>query len=396
MTTIGVLGGRWRASVSPTGSIEPWDDSAPLEWFIAADDRWHVPSREPAVRQLRMEGAPVLETRVRIPTGDAVHRVWCVADQGGFTVVEIENDSTLPFAVAFSRGDVLSARPPAAVPIQGIDMPSGSVVFPVGHHCTVQVALAHSPGRHTLPPNLATAAQVARGWTATVDRAGRILVPDQALADEVVRLRAELALNGPSEPGDDPVGFLLDVAQLVRLGERADSWVPDVADAVEHAAKLAATWDQQAALDAAAIVLARADEARAFRDLTRLRSLTPTGLPSVAPSPSRTLAWYELCLARQVGALGADVVGAELLAGGIPPAWLGANFEVYDLPIGPRSAVSFAVRWHGDRPAVLWETSGPTVQLSAPLVAPGWSSRETKGETLWPAPVPPSDDPSLN
>ena len=67
-----------------------------------------------------------------MPNGDAVHRVWCVAEGGGFTVVEIENESGLPFAVAFTRGDLLTSRPPATVPIEGIELPHGSIVVPVG------------------------------------------------------------------------------------------------------------------------------------------------------------------------------------------------------------------------------------------------------------------------
>ena len=81
----GVLGGRWRADVTASGDVLPWDGSAPLTWHVAADDRWHTPSAEAAVRQTRLEGTPVTETRVRIPSGDAVQRVWSVADAGGLT-----------------------------------------------------------------------------------------------------------------------------------------------------------------------------------------------------------------------------------------------------------------------------------------------------------------------
>jgi hypothetical protein len=385
MTTIGVLGGRWRATVSAAGSIEPWDGSPTLDWFIAADDRWHVPSQEPVVRQVRVDGAPVLETRVKVPSGDAVQRVWCVADHGGMTVIEIENDSTLPFAVAFNRGDILSMRSPANVPIEGISLPEGSVVFPIGHRSVVQFGLAHSAGQHALPAGLATASQVARGWTATVDRAGRILVPDEAVAADIVRRRGELALGGPVDPVDDPVGFLIDVGQLVRLGERAEGWVPDIAEAVEAAVRqhpgVEQSWDLQAALDAAGVVLHRAGESRALRDLARLRQSTVASMPMTV-ADHRRLAWHELALARSMGGGRGD-----LLSGGLPGTWLGANFEVYDLPIGADSTVSYAVRWHGDRPAVLWETTGSPVALTASVIAPDWSTTESKGEALWPAPI---------
>jgi hypothetical protein len=381
MSTIGVLGGRWRATVTPTGGVEPWDGSAALDWFIAADDRWHVPADEPTVRQRRIDGAPVLETRIKVPSGDAVHRVWCVADGGGFTVVEIENDSTMPFAVAFSRNDLLSSRPPANVPIQGIELPRDSVVVPVGHRSTVRVALAHeSPAAGPLPDTLASSMQVARGWTSVIDGAGRMVLPDDSILARISQLRAELALNGPVEPDVDIVGFLLDVGQLVRLGERAEPWVPDVADAISRVARSATAWDTVAALDAGGVVLARAGEDRGLGDLARMRSIGTTTVPTFAPL-ARELAWYEQRMARGLGDGTADLLGA-----GIPTAWLGASFEVYGLPIGPASIVSYAVRWHGERPAVLWEIEGPVVPLTASVVAPDWSTAEAKGEALWPAP----------
>ena len=386
MNTIGVLGGRWRATVSQAGTIEPWggDHETPLEWFIAADDRWHIPSQEAAVRQRRIDGAPVFETRLRVPSGDAVHRVWCVADGGGFTVIEVENESTLPFAVAFSRNDVLSVRTPTDVPIEGISLPAGSVVFPVGHQSTIRIALAHTSGGSRPLDSLASATQVARGWASIFDRAGRMELPEEAVLADIARLRGELSLNGPVDPGDDPVAFLFDVGQLVRLGERADPWVPDVADAIAAVARRNPAWDVAAALDAAATLLVAADETRAVRDVARMRSSAPTDLPASAPTAlgdSRTLAWYEQRLARATG-----VGAADLMSAGIPPAWLGANVEVHGLPVGPSSTVSFAVRWHGERPAILWEVEGAPVRLTAATTAPGWSSTETKGETLWPEP----------
>lgn len=382
MSTIGVLGGRWRATVTPAGCIEPWDGSATLDWRIAADDRWHVPADEPTVRQRRIDGAPVLETRIKVPSGDAVHRVWCVADGGGLTIVEIENDSTMPFAVAFTRNDLLSSRPPSNVAIQGIELPPNSVVVPVGHRSTVRIALSHdAPAAGPLPEKVSSSMQVARGWTSVIDAAGRMVLPDAVLLERIAQLRGELALNGPVEPDTDAVGFLLDVGQLVRLGERAEPWVPDVAAAVADAARRGATWDSVASLDAAGLVLARADEPRGLRDLLRMRRRVEGAFPTGAPA-GRELAWHEQRMARALG----DGT-AELLSAGIPTAWLGSNFEVYGLPIGPQSTVSYALRWHGERPAVLWEIEGPVVPLTAAAVAPEWSTAEAKGEALWPAPI---------
>ena len=80
----------------------------------------------------------------RVPDGDAVQRVWSVADGGGLTIIEIENESSRPFAVAFSGGGIVTERPTADVPIQGIDLPDDAIVLPVGHRSTLRVAIPHT------------------------------------------------------------------------------------------------------------------------------------------------------------------------------------------------------------------------------------------------------------
>ena len=383
--TTGVTGGGWRATVSPWGGITPWGGAAPLDWHIAADDRWHSPQREAAVRQRRIDGTAVVETRVRIPDGDAVQRVYSVPDRGGLTIIEVENESPLPIAVAFTHGALQSARPPTA-PIEGITLPEGSVAFPIGHHATLTVALAHDgSGAGPLQGGVPTAAGVARGWTATVERASRVLLPDAALSERCVAERCELALVGPEHPDNDPVSFLLGVGQLVRMGEKATEWIPDLAHALELAAKSAEpNWALAAALDAADHVLAVAGEKRARRDLRALSNrLAPSHvLPADAPSECVFfLTWVE----RLIADVHTD--GGRLLPSGMPDGWEGNNFEVYGVPTGALSSVSFAVRWHGERPAVLWEQSGQQVTLSSPVIAPGWLTTDAKGEALWPQPA---------
>ncbi|MEQ1701520.1 MAG: hypothetical protein ABMA25_15540 [Ilumatobacteraceae bacterium] len=383
--TTGVTGGGWRATVTPWGGIEPWaEGETALDWHIAADDRWHSPQREAAVRQQRVEGTAVVETRVRIPDGDAVQRVYSVADHGGLTIIEVENASPLPIAVAFTHGRLLSVRPPSA-PIEGISLPAGSVAFPIGHHSTITVALAHDgSGPGTLPTGLPTATGVQRGWTATVERASRLLLPDPVLTERVVAERCELVLVGPAHPDDDPVGFLIAVGQLVRMGEQAEPWLTDVAHTLEAAAKSAPhDWALAAAIDAADHVLAAAGDARARRDLAgfRVAMRCTTTLPADPPADSaRFVAWLE----RRLVAPGDR--SAELLPAGLPAGWEGNHFEVYGVPTSGAGSVSFAVRWHGARPAVLWEQRGERVPLTSPVIAPEWSTAEMAGDALWPQP----------
>ena len=421
-TTTGVLGGDWRAKVSAWGAVRP-PHGAVLDWHISADDRWHTPNVEAAVRQRRLDGTPVVETRLRIPGGDAVQRVWSVPDAGGLTIVEVANDSPLPIAVAFTRRDLLSTRVPTTTSIQGIDLTSDAVAFPIGHHAAVTVAMAHDGrGPGPLPPDLPAADAVVRGWLRYCAGAGRIAVPDEALNTDVVMARSELALTGPGDP-DDAVTFLLGVDQLVRLGEPPDRWAAEINAAAEVVVREvarrrgqrtirrprppstrrtpASAWSSVAALDAAARLAHVGDDRRALHDLAAARVLLgtagavrhePAGAPnsgadegSVPATPSAVLrvAATETRLADAAG---------RLLVAGLPTAWLGGTVEVHDLPIGLGATVSYALRWHGPRPAVLWEVGlddrgdGRAITLTSPVLAPGWSTTRSSGEALWPAP----------
>ena len=71
--SIGVLGGARDATVDRAGVVRPERAGWELDWWIGADDRWHVPGREAAVRQTLVDGMPVVQTSMRVPGGDAVH-----------------------------------------------------------------------------------------------------------------------------------------------------------------------------------------------------------------------------------------------------------------------------------------------------------------------------------
>lgn len=391
---VGVTGSSCRAIVSPCGTVLALDGvEEEVSWYVAAEDRWHVPAEEPAVRQRRIDGTPVVETRLRIPDGDAVQRVWSVPDSGGLTVIEIENESPLPFAVAFAGRPLLTERPPADVPINGIDLPADAIVLPVGHRASIRVAIPHDPARFVAGtlPRLAPAMAVVRGWLTVVQRASRVVLPDDGLSDAVTEARCDLLLQGPVG-ADDPVGFLLDVAELGRLGDGADAWMPEIVEPVAAIAR-STDADVDAALAACERLAIIAGDERAAGDLARIRDRrqrdglvsTRDGQPSSfseirrGPSIGRFVAQVEQRIAD----------GGLLLPTGIPRRWLGANFEVHGIPTGPRSTVSFAIRWHGERPAVLWEQQGPTQRLTTG-VDPGWSTEETTGEALWAAPPQPT------
>src|SRR4051794_5497758 len=75
-TPIGTVGSGRTGSVDRWGVLTPRDAGWSLEWWIGADDRWHRPEQEVTVRQSLLDATPVVETSVRVPGGDAVHRAY--------------------------------------------------------------------------------------------------------------------------------------------------------------------------------------------------------------------------------------------------------------------------------------------------------------------------------
>ncbi len=391
--TTGITGHAWRATVSPCGDIEPWAaGEAPVRWYVAADDRWHVPAEETAVRQVRIDGTPVVETRLRIPNGDAVQRIWTVADHGGLTMVEIENDSARPIAVALTGGGLLTERPPSDVPVKGLDLDDSAIVLPVGHRSSARVAISHrrrEPG--PVPSRIPDVAAVVSGWLTVCEQASRLGLPDQHLVDAVVAARCDLLLEGPVE-ADDQLGFLADVGQIVRLGDDADAWLPEVIGPLERLGRERGPRVDEALLAIERLAVSARDD-RAAGDIAALIARRRRdGLESAVsriPLAERT-AHVGASLGAFVDAVERSLTaGGEILPGGLPPTWLGANFEVHGLPTAARSTLSFAVRWHGDRPALLWEQTGPSTALTARAIDPDWRSDEPSGETLLAAPARP-------
>jgi hypothetical protein len=384
--TIGVLGREWRARVTPWGEVVPADGSPPLAWWVAASDRWHSPATEPAVRQRLLRDAPVVETALRVAGGDVVHRVYAVGDGGGLTVVEIENETALPVAVVFSRRDLLTARPTGAAPPVGGEVPDDGLVVPVGHRSRARVALPHDGrGGGALPGGLPSAEQVANGWVTQTTGAVRLDLPSGAPRVALTTLRAELLLAGP-DPGDD-AGLLVGIGELTRLREPATRWVDAVVDAAEA---LARRWRRQpelpwlvdAALASAAEVLSRAGERRAAGDLAATRRLLPPPEPTPAEPPEGVagLAWAQ----RRVVVAGTGAL--DLFPDPFPPAWLGQPVEGHGLPAGS-AVLGVALRWHGARPAVLWEADA-AVRLTCSGLDAAWTGSGERGEALLSPPRP--------
>ena len=235
------------------GLASPLGADWTLDWWVGADDRWHFPAREPAVRQRRIGHGPIVETSLRVPSGDVVHTAYPVVVPGGVaTIIEITNDSPVPVALAMAIRpySVDAARPVPQtnrrvdfgaddlVMIDGapalqlprrpneaggsvtedlldiltdgqtvnwpgpLDGPSANaaLLYPLPHRTSLRFAILGPGVTQVNIEGLPDAASSARGWTAVVDNASRFQFPDSGVSDLAGAARARLLLAAPDLP----------------------------------------------------------------------------------------------------------------------------------------------------------------------------------------------------
>lgn len=386
VTPIGNVGSPWRAVVDGFGAVRLGAERWSLDWWVGAEDRWHLPSQDVAVRQHLVDHAPVVETRLRVPGGDVVQRAYATSAIGGgeLVVVEVTNATPVPVAVALvladggARGVVPSERITqdrvvGAVSVDGrlallLPRPPGRtaggvLVFPLPHTASLRVGLPLDPTVPTaLPPSLPTAEAVANGWRAHADRGLRLVLPDEGMTSSVATDRRALLLAA-----DEP-GAVAIVPFLSRYG-----YVEEAASALRRCFDPA---DVRA-------VAALAEHWRLHRDLALVQELAP-GLreaPPPPPPPGR----FGLLASVRNRLVGERRDGGLVLCSALPRSWQGRSLEVLDAPTGA-GRLSYAVRWHGERPALLWELDRHPGTKRARLTAPGlcadWSSTDDRGEAL--------------
>ncbi len=230
MTEIGIVGPGPVRAVGPAGTVAALGSVGPrFDWWVGAEDRWHVASTEAAVRQRLDADGVTVETRLRIPGGDALQRVTAVpSGNQAVAVMEVENASPVPVALALvvtlgsgsgsdevSVGDetvtmggvpVLRLGRPIARALAGSDpeaMLAGlergdavppaelapaaasvvAAIVPLPHTAIARCVVGPGPPGSSLPApaRLPPAGAVARGWRAHLDDAASLVVPDERL-----------------------------------------------------------------------------------------------------------------------------------------------------------------------------------------------------------------------
>ena len=368
-------------------------------WWLAASDKWHDPRTSPSVRQQRIDGTPVVQTKVAVPGGDVVQRVFVVADHGGRLVMQVSNESPDPVVVAVPTREMSSTAAAGASRPQGIETPNEVMAYPLSHRASITFAwpLVKSRFRKAASIDaglLPSHDQVVRGWVLTSERASRV-VPDSAA---LVTARCELSLMTPGDIDElldaDPALGMLTIAERVRMGDNPREWTSQIADAARRVAKhpQRSQWTSRALVMAARTLVA-ADETLAADDVVELwqRVVTSVTRPdgtsgddaaaAHAATPRAAVMQTATIEHRFVHAI--TRTSAAVMPTGIPMAWRGANVEAHGVVATPEHRVSLALRWHGENVALLWEVDGPPgLQLSAPTVDASFSTVAAQGEAL--------------
>jgi hypothetical protein len=220
----------------------------------------------------------------------------------------------------------------------------GAFLFPVAHRTTLRavVSLGTQGIGAAEPGALPDAEAVARGWRVQLDRGMQVELPDEPLQRAVETARVATVLAGQAWRVEPEVAAVL------------EDWGLD--------AEAAVAWGR---------LTGRARRRLRKRDVARVSWREVLG--RAADPDAQLLAAVRAVLVR-------EHESSVALLDDWPAEWVGQPIDVRDAPTR-RGPVSCSVRWHGDRPALLWEGPEGTT-FSAPGLDLSWSSSDARGEAL--------------
>jgi len=391
VSVFGTLADGVVGSAGPAGILQLDTAGIEIEWWVGADDGWKIPARD-GVAIERPGCAPAIAAHVRVPGGEVVLRAYAVAAPGApLVVADVENASPAAAVIAWvvraahgyrigrvsiqgstllidERARVELPRVPthwAVAPraegvrdaVVGGRAASGrfepvvtrrgdlevALLFPVAHRTRTRIAAsaALTTTMASATPSVAVArlpalAEVERGWEVALERAMQVELPDDVLQASVDAARATLSLGtvGRSERIVREVAAAWGVADVRSRRRLADDRGGD-------------PWSQVKAT-----------------------------LAGSAATPASAAEWL-----RALRAVLVDVTGERVaLLPHFPVEWLGQSVAAHDVPT-PHGPVSFALRWHGTRPALLWDVP-VDLRVHAPVLDPAWKGVGNAGEAL--------------
>ncbi len=384
-----------------------------IDWWVGADDRWHLPAREPSVRQRRIGHGPVIETSLRVPSGDVIQTVYPVMVGGRtLTVMEISNQSPVPVALAIAirpygtdgRGTTgstarlelvgdtqvtVDGRPLLWLPRkpneagaaddrdlfedvtagqqlswgQGATGLSANAVclYPLPHRTELRFVigpLSAAAGSAVSPDQLPDPEAAARGWNAVIDRAARFEFPEPGISALAGAARARLVMAGTrlaNEIATTPPGAGSILAGLAAGGHTQECRWSMQALAESFPARLPSS-----AIDGADVVAGAAVAAELLGDDGLNQNLIEvlaqlTHLIERDGDPA-AVATAKLGLARMARTVGQGDAAAELLAQTDPRL---ANLDLFgrgqptiDEVVMHAEAAAPARRWSGESLAI--------------------------------------------
>lgn len=118
--TLSTLGAGAVADVDAAGCIMLRNRPLAVDVWIGGGDRWWYPPREATVRQSRIEGLPVVETRMKVGDADVVFTAWAdeSGDARGRVMLQLSTELEVPVVAAivlrpltmFGPGSITEAR----------------------------------------------------------------------------------------------------------------------------------------------------------------------------------------------------------------------------------------------------------------------------------------------